>query len=83
MLARLAPTQGVEVVAVTDEDEYFPPPRNIRDLQVAIEVAATSMVGGARCSPALRWMTAACRRATCWPHSDHTRHNEATCSPPP
>ena len=25
-------------VRVTDEDEYFPPPRNIRDLQAAIEV---------------------------------------------
>ena len=47
VLARLAPRDGVEVVSVTDEDEYFPPPRNIRDLQAAIEVAATSMVGGA------------------------------------
>ena len=47
LLTRLAPRHGVEVVAVTDEDEYFPPPRNIRDLQAAIEVAATSMVGGA------------------------------------
>jgi 4-hydroxy-3-methylbut-2-enyl diphosphate reductase len=47
VLARLVPRLGVEVVAVTDEDEYFPPPRNIRDLQAAIEVAATSMVGGA------------------------------------
>ena len=47
LLARLAPRDGVEVVAVTDEDEYFPPPRNIRDLQAAIEVAATSMLGGA------------------------------------
>jgi 4-hydroxy-3-methylbut-2-enyl diphosphate reductase len=47
VLARLAPREGVEVVAVTDEDEYFPPPRNIRDLQAAIEVAATSMLGGA------------------------------------
>jgi 4-hydroxy-3-methylbut-2-enyl diphosphate reductase len=47
VLTRLAPTAGVEVVAVTDEDEYFPPPRNIRDLQASIEVAATSMLGGA------------------------------------
>ena len=47
LLARLAPRDGVEVVTVTDEDEYFPPPRNIRDLQAAIEVAATSMLGGA------------------------------------
>ena len=47
VLTRLAPREGVEVVTVTDEDEYFPPPRNIRDLQAAIEVAATSMLGGA------------------------------------
>ena len=29
---RLAPVQGVEVVTVTEEDEYFPPPRELRDL---------------------------------------------------
>ncbi len=29
----LAPINGIEFVNVTDEDEYFPPPRNIRDLQ--------------------------------------------------
>ena len=32
----LAPTDGVERLRVTDEDEYFPPPRNIRELQAAI-----------------------------------------------
>ena len=42
----LAPRAGVEHVVVTDEDEYFPPPRNIRDLQAAIEVAATVMAVG-------------------------------------
>jgi 4-hydroxy-3-methylbut-2-enyl diphosphate reductase len=42
----LAPTDGVEVVRVTDEDEYFPPPRNIRDLQTAIEAASTALLGG-------------------------------------
>jgi 4-hydroxy-3-methylbut-2-enyl diphosphate reductase len=42
----LAPTDGVEIVSVTDEDEYFPPPRNIRDLQTAIEDAATTLLGG-------------------------------------
>jgi 4-hydroxy-3-methylbut-2-enyl diphosphate reductase len=46
VVARLAPRQGVEVVRVTDEDEYFPPPRNIRELQTAIEEAATVLVGG-------------------------------------
>jgi 4-hydroxy-3-methylbut-2-enyl diphosphate reductase len=29
---RLAPVNGVEVVAITDEEEYFPPPRELRDL---------------------------------------------------
>jgi 4-hydroxy-3-methylbut-2-enyl diphosphate reductase len=47
VIAALAPTDGVEVVHVTDEDEYFPPPRNIRELQQAIETAATAMLGGA------------------------------------
>ena len=42
----LAPASGVEVVRVTDEDEYFPPPRNIRDLQAAIEAASTALLGG-------------------------------------
>jgi 4-hydroxy-3-methylbut-2-en-1-yl diphosphate reductase len=46
VIARLAPSEGVEVVRVTDEDEYFPPPRNLRELQTAIEAAATSMLGG-------------------------------------
>jgi 4-hydroxy-3-methylbut-2-enyl diphosphate reductase len=47
IIARLAPRDGVEVVSVTDEDEYFPPPRNIRELQAAVGAAATVMVGGA------------------------------------
>jgi len=46
VIARLAPTDGVELLRVTDEDEYFPPPRNIRDLQTAIGVAAAAMSGG-------------------------------------
>jgi 4-hydroxy-3-methylbut-2-enyl diphosphate reductase len=46
VIARLAPRHGVEQVRVTDEDEYFPPPRNIRELQTAIDVAATALSGG-------------------------------------
>jgi 4-hydroxy-3-methylbut-2-enyl diphosphate reductase len=34
------------LVHVTDEDEYFPPPRNIRDLQTSIEMASTVLLGG-------------------------------------
>jgi len=32
VLAKLAPAQGVELVDVTHEDEYFPPPRELREL---------------------------------------------------
>ena len=46
VIARLAPRSGVEEVRITDEDEYFPPPRNLRDLQSAIETAITVMLGG-------------------------------------
>jgi 4-hydroxy-3-methylbut-2-enyl diphosphate reductase len=46
VIARLAPTRGVAEVSYTDEDEYFPPPRNLRDLITALESAATVMLGG-------------------------------------
>ena len=42
----LSPERGIELVDVTDEDEYFPPPRNIRELQNAIESASTTLLGG-------------------------------------
>ena len=32
VVARLDPTEGVETVPVTDEDEYFPPPPELREL---------------------------------------------------
>lgn len=46
VLEFLAPRRGVELVDVTEEDEYFPPPRNIRELQNAIESASTTLLGG-------------------------------------
>jgi 4-hydroxy-3-methylbut-2-enyl diphosphate reductase len=46
VLARLAPANGVEHVQVTDEDEYFPPPRELRELLAAIDVVATASLGG-------------------------------------
>ena len=46
VIARLAPVQGVEEVRITDEDEYFPPPRELRDLLTAIDVLATFSLGG-------------------------------------
>jgi 4-hydroxy-3-methylbut-2-enyl diphosphate reductase len=33
VIARLDPLDGVELVHVTDEDEYFPPPRDLRELE--------------------------------------------------
>jgi 4-hydroxy-3-methylbut-2-en-1-yl diphosphate reductase len=45
VIAALRPAQGVEVVSITEEDEYFPPPRNIRELQAAIGGASAVMLG--------------------------------------
>ena len=45
VIERLAPANGVEEVRVTDEDEYFPPPRNLRQLLHAIDAAATITLG--------------------------------------
>jgi 4-hydroxy-3-methylbut-2-en-1-yl diphosphate reductase len=46
VIARLAPRDGVEVVRVTDEDEYFPPPRELRELIPALDAAAALVLGG-------------------------------------
>lgn len=46
VIERLRPTGGVEPVHVTTEDEYFPPPREIRQLQQVIGEICTVMVGG-------------------------------------
>ena len=45
VIARLAPRDGVEEVAITEEDEYFPPPRELRDLLLAIDLAVTASLG--------------------------------------
>jgi 4-hydroxy-3-methylbut-2-enyl diphosphate reductase len=46
VIAHLAPREGVEEVRLTVEDEYFPPPRNLRDLLSAVDLAATVALGG-------------------------------------
>jgi 4-hydroxy-3-methylbut-2-en-1-yl diphosphate reductase len=46
VLRRLAPLHGVESITVTDEDEYFPPPRNIRELQNALDTTISVLLGG-------------------------------------
>jgi 4-hydroxy-3-methylbut-2-enyl diphosphate reductase len=37
VIATLAPTEGIEVVHVTEEDEYFPPPPELRELQSQLD----------------------------------------------
>jgi 4-hydroxy-3-methylbut-2-enyl diphosphate reductase len=44
VVARLAPRDGTEAVDVTIEDEYFPPPRELRDLLRAVATAVGSLV---------------------------------------
>lgn len=46
VIARLAPAEGVVPVHVTDEDEYFPPPRELRELMNTLDVAAPALFGG-------------------------------------
>jgi 4-hydroxy-3-methylbut-2-enyl diphosphate reductase len=46
VIARLAPRDGVVPVHVTDEDEYFPPPRELRELMGVLDRAAPVMLGG-------------------------------------
>jgi 4-hydroxy-3-methylbut-2-enyl diphosphate reductase len=46
VIATLAPVEGVEMVRVTDEDEYFPPPRELRELMPALDAAAALVFGG-------------------------------------
>ncbi|MCU1486291.1 MAG: ispH [Actinomycetia bacterium] len=45
VIDRLAPTNGVEEVRFTDEDEYFPPPRALRELLGAVEAAVSLALG--------------------------------------
>ncbi|MGI9032225.1 MAG: 4-hydroxy-3-methylbut-2-enyl diphosphate reductase [Acidimicrobiales bacterium] len=42
---RLAPAHGTELVSVTDEDEYFPPPRELRDLLVGLDALVGFSLG--------------------------------------
>jgi 4-hydroxy-3-methylbut-2-enyl diphosphate reductase len=46
VIARLRPRRGVTEVRITEEEEYFPPPRELRELLSAVETAATVGLGG-------------------------------------
>ena len=52
VIARLAPVDGVEEIRITDEAEYFPPPRELRELLGAIESAVSLSLGAARTAAA-------------------------------
>ena len=44
VIDRLAPVAGVELVSVTDEEEYFPPPRELRELlRAAVSAVSASL----------------------------------------
>ena len=45
VLERLAPRDGIEEISVTTEDEYFPPPRQLRDLLSAVTGFAAVTLG--------------------------------------
>ncbi len=45
VVERLAPEAGVEHVFVTDEDEYFPPPRELRELVPALDAVTRLLLG--------------------------------------
>jgi len=47
VVAKLSPLNGVEEVRVTDEDEYFPPPPELRDLSKALSAALCMGLGAA------------------------------------
>jgi 4-hydroxy-3-methylbut-2-enyl diphosphate reductase len=46
VIAHLGPREGVEEVRITEEDEYFPTPRELRDLLLAVDALATFSLGG-------------------------------------
>jgi len=45
VVAHLAPSQGVELVRTVEEEEYFPPPRDLRELLRAISTASAATLG--------------------------------------
>jgi 4-hydroxy-3-methylbut-2-enyl diphosphate reductase len=60
VIARLAPREGVEEVRITTEEEYFPPPPELRELLAAIDAAVTFTLGGPMAArPALNDRTVA------------------------
>ena len=46
VIEKLAPRDGVEAVFVTEEAEYFPPPRELRELVPTLDAVTALLVGG-------------------------------------
>jgi 4-hydroxy-3-methylbut-2-enyl diphosphate reductase len=46
VIAKLAPREGVEAVRVTEESEYFPPPRELRELLPTLDALVAFTLGG-------------------------------------
>jgi 4-hydroxy-3-methylbut-2-en-1-yl diphosphate reductase len=46
VIAKIDPLDDVEPVFVTGEEEYFPPPRELRELMPALDVVAALVAGG-------------------------------------
>ncbi len=46
VIARLAPVHGVEEISITTEEEYFPPPPELRELLTAVDQVVTWSLGG-------------------------------------
>ena len=44
VIEKLSPRAGVEELKITDEDEYFPPPRELRELLSALETAVYALL---------------------------------------
>jgi 4-hydroxy-3-methylbut-2-en-1-yl diphosphate reductase len=51
VLDRLAPVHGVEEVHLTAEDEYFPPPRELRELLSALDVVTAATLAAPHARP--------------------------------
>ncbi len=45
IIRKLAPVHGVETIRVTEEDEYFPPPRELRDSFTALDMITAMLFG--------------------------------------
>jgi 4-hydroxy-3-methylbut-2-en-1-yl diphosphate reductase len=45
VIEKLAPSRGVELVRVTEEDEYFPPPKELREMLPAVAAAIAFGLG--------------------------------------